>query len=394
MKAIINVQHIYKKYQIGNQQTSYGSLRDSLISGLKNIGRKPKKTHIWALHDINFQLEQGDCLGIIGHNGAGKSTLLKVLSRITPPTKGSITLRGRLASLLEVGTGFHPELSGRENIYLNGAILNMKRREITSKFDEIVAFSGVEKFLDTPLKRYSSGMRLRLAFSVAAHLEPEILLIDEVLAVGDAEFQKKCIGKMDEVSKAGRTILFVSHNLSMVQQLCNKGMLLHNGKASPVSPITEAINLYQNQATNTNQKTLADKGILNILQAHVDLNSLKENNLLFNLNIQALQDHQTFYIDIAVTNQMDDFVLHFPMPQHFEAGIKAGYDPINIQYNIQQHHLINGLYTFTVYIYDKAGEVILWYENFCPFTINRIMTETYRNPLRTSTQAPFNIEIQ
>ena len=198
----------------------------------------------WALKDVNFEIKKGDKVGIIGRNGAGKSTLLKVLSRITEPTTGKIHINGRIASLLEVGTGFHPELTGRENIFLNGAILGMSRAEIKAKFDEIVAFAEVEKFLDTPVKRYSSGMYVRLAFSVAAHLEPEILVVDEVLAVGDAEFQKKCLGKMGEVSEEGRTILFVSHNMEAILGLCNKAILLKNGKISYMGDTEDAIQKY------------------------------------------------------------------------------------------------------------------------------------------------------
>ncbi|MCK4786030.1 MAG: ABC transporter ATP-binding protein, partial [Desulfobacteraceae bacterium] len=198
----------------------------------------------WALKDINLEIQQGDRVGIIGRNGAGKSTLLKILSRITEPTSGRVTIKGRVASLLEVGTGFHPELTGRENVFLNGAILGMSRVEIKKKFDEIVDFSGVEKFLDTPVKRYSSGMYVRLAFAVAAHLEPEILLIDEVLAVGDAEFQKKCIGKMEEVGKGGRTLLFVSHNMGMIKNFCNKGILLFDGELSRCGELNNVVQGY------------------------------------------------------------------------------------------------------------------------------------------------------
>lgn len=233
-KTIIEVKHLSKQYNIGVDRT-YKTFCDSFTSTLKHPlktvkdSRRPNET-FWALKDVNFEVEQGEVVGIIGRNGAGKSTLLKILSRITYPTEGEITMRGRVGSLLEVGTGFHPELTGRENIYFNGAILGMKKKEIDYKFDEIVSFSGVEKFLDTPVKRYSSGMQVRLAFSVAAHLEPEILVVDEVLAVGDAEFQKKCLGKMEDVSKEGRTVLFVSHNMAAVQKLCNKAYLLNNGK--------------------------------------------------------------------------------------------------------------------------------------------------------------------
>jgi lipopolysaccharide transport system ATP-binding protein len=241
---ILEIKDISKKFRISHERLGYLSLRDSIrdfVSG-KN---KTRQEDFWALKDISFNVFPGDSIAIIGKNGAGKSTLLKILSRITPPTSGKIKSRGRIASLLEVGTGFHPELTGRENIYLNGSILGMKRMEINSKFNEIVDFSGVERFLDTPLKHYSSGMQLRLAFAVAAFLEPEILVIDEVLAVGDAEFQKKCIGKMDEVSKSGRTIIFVSHNMNAVSRLCNTGVYLKQGKVAKASAsISELINAY------------------------------------------------------------------------------------------------------------------------------------------------------
>jgi lipopolysaccharide transport system ATP-binding protein len=243
MQPIIQVEGVSKKYRIGTQEP-YGSLRDTIADLFKPGAKKPSK-EFWALRDISFTLNQGDSLGIIGRNGAGKSTLLKILSQITPPTTGKITMNGRVASLLEVGTGFNPELTGRENIYLNGAILGMSRAEINKKFDEIVAFSGVEKFLDTPVKRYSSGMYVRLAFSVAAHLEPEVLIVDEVLAVGDTEFQKKCLDKMDQVTREeGRTILFVSHNLLTVQQLCKKVILLENGKVKHSGEPADVIEKY------------------------------------------------------------------------------------------------------------------------------------------------------
>jgi len=237
MKSIIEVSHLSKKYKYGESQPYY-TLRDILMDVAKNpfrIFRKNqqttnlKKDEFWALKNVSFSVSQGDVVGIIGPNGSGKSTLLKILSRITPPTSGEVILRGRVGSLLEVGTGFQQELTGRENIYLNGAILGMSRREVNRKFDEIVDFSGVEKFLDTPVKHYSSGMYMRLAFAVAAHLESEILLVDEVLAVGDVQFQKKCLGKMSEVSKQGRTVLFVSHNMGAIKQLCKQAILLDAG---------------------------------------------------------------------------------------------------------------------------------------------------------------------
>jgi lipopolysaccharide transport system ATP-binding protein len=228
MKPILEVQHITKQFKIGAKQERYLSLRDAIAKPFRS--KDKNDTTFYALNDVSFDVYPGESVGIIGRNGAGKSTLLKILSKITPPTQGKIICRGRVASLLEVGTGFHPELSGRENIYMNGSILGMRKFEIEKHFDAIVDFSGVEKFLDTPLKRFSSGMQLRLAFAVAAFLEPEILIIDEVLAVGDAAFQTKCLGKMDEVSKSGRTVLFVSHDMNAIEQLCKKVVILEKGQ--------------------------------------------------------------------------------------------------------------------------------------------------------------------
>jgi lipopolysaccharide transport system ATP-binding protein len=254
--TVIRVENLGKKYIIGHQkQERYTALRDVIANGAKSVGgklmkpfgkstSKPTVDEFWALKDVSFEIKQGDRVGIIGRNGAGKSTLLKILSRITEPTYGRISINGRVASLLEVGTGFHPELTGRENIYLNGAILGMSKAEIKRKFDEIVAFAEVEKFLDTPVKRYSSGMYVRLAFAVAAHLEPEILVVDEVLAVGDAQFQKKCLGKMQEVSGEGRTVLFVSHSMPTITSLCNRGILLNAGQISKIGLTSDVVMHY------------------------------------------------------------------------------------------------------------------------------------------------------
>ncbi|MBD1916307.1 MULTISPECIES: ABC transporter ATP-binding protein [Cyanophyceae] len=256
--TVIRVENLGKKYIIGHQQQErYTALRDVLANRAKGItqlfnpkfSKKPSSNleEFWALKDVSFEVKRGDRIGIIGRNGAGKSTLLKILSRITEPTEGRISIKGRVASLLEVGTGFHPELTGRENIYLNGAILGMSKVEIRRNFDEIVAFAEVEKFLDTPVKRYSSGMYVRLAFAVAAHLEPEILVVDEVLAVGDAAFQKKCLGKMEDVAeKDGRTVLFVSHNMAMIQNLCNYIIFLNRGQVQAKGEPNSMIQLYLN----------------------------------------------------------------------------------------------------------------------------------------------------
>lgn len=238
MKPIIKVENLSKQYRIGTRQEAYSTLRDTIAGAVRartklfrRNGDSPVDT-IWALKDVSFEVQPGEVLGIIGKNGAGKSTLLKVLSRITEPTTGRVEVYGRLGSLLEVGTGFHPELTGRENIYLNGSILGITRKEITQKLDEIIAFSEVEKFIDTPVKRYSSGMYVRLAFAVAAHLDPEILILDEVLSVGDAAFQTKCLGKMGDVARRGRTVLFVSHNMHAVRSLCTRSLLLESGRAT------------------------------------------------------------------------------------------------------------------------------------------------------------------
>lgn len=251
-RVIIKVENVGKSYLLRHRQPEkYTALRDVLVDKVKSVvSKKPNdhfvsKEEFWALKDISFDVQQGDRIGIIGKNGAGKSTLLKILSRIVEPTKGRISMSGRVASLLEVGTGFHPELTGRENIFLNGSILGMSKKEISSKFDEIVDFAGVEKFLDTPVKRFSSGMYVRLAFAVAAHLEPEILIVDEVLAVGDAEFQKKCLGKMDQVSKSeGRTVLFVSHNMGAINALCNQAILLDRGNIKAIGKTENITGMY------------------------------------------------------------------------------------------------------------------------------------------------------
>jgi lipopolysaccharide transport system ATP-binding protein len=267
--SIITVENLSKKYRLRHQSTErYSTLRDTLAAKAKSLFRRngtpspprpgrgqgevsksdipapASQEDFWALKDVSFEVKQGEVVGIIGRNGAGKSTLLKILSRITEPTEGRVTLRGRVASLLEVGTGFHPELTGRENIFLNGAILGMSRAEIRKKFDEIVAFAEVEKFLDTPVKRYSSGMYVRLAFAVAAHLEPEILIVDEVLAVGDAQFQKKCLGRMSEVARGGRTVLFVSHNMVALQNLCGSALWLASGELVAAGSPAELVHRY------------------------------------------------------------------------------------------------------------------------------------------------------
>jgi lipopolysaccharide transport system ATP-binding protein len=297
-RPIITAKNISKKYNIVHQQGGYIAMRDVIANiikkpfsflkhKIKKITGKITKEDFWALKDINFEIQKGEAVGIIGPNGSGKSTLLKILTGITPPTTGEIRMHGKVASLLEVGTGFHPELTGRENIFLNGAILGMSKKEIAEKFDAIVEFSGVKKFIDTPVKRYSSGMYVRLGFSVAAHMEPDILLVDEVLAVGDAEFQKKCLGKMDEVTKEqNRTILFVSHNMSAIQNLCKKTILLKDGKIEMFGNTKDVIEKYLNTKENLNKIPLEErkdrKG-----SGEIKIKNIKITNELGNKNIKS-----------------------------------------------------------------------------------------------------------
>ena len=337
MGIVLKTENISKQYRLGS--VGSGSLKDdvhrwwSRLNGkedpLLKVGEKNDRTsssdsnYVWALKNINFEVEQGDILGVIGKNGAGKSTLLKLLSKVTAPTTGSIKVKGRIASLLEVGTGFHPELTGRENIYLNGAILGMRRHEITNKLDEIVAFAGVERYLDTPVKRYSSGMYVRLAFAVAAHLESEILIIDEVLAVGDSEFQQKCLGKIGDISKGdGRTVLFVSHNMAAIKGLCNKGIVLENGELVYSGTQVEASSFYQNRQNLSGKyncfgdinKAIGNEKIKIIsFDVHpfkgdvIDVSSgiifeLRFYNFLININLDATFELRTID-DIAVFHQ-------------------------------------------------------------------------------------------
>lgn len=309
---VIKAENLGKKYIIGHQ-TDHGrylALRDVLMQNARGFWHKTKDLaqgkpiiqgdtleEVWALKDVSFEIQRGEAVGIIGRNGAGKSTLLKVLSRITEPSTGRVTIKGRVASLLEVGTGFHPELSGRENIYLNGAILGMTRQEIKRKFDEIVAFAEVERFLDTPVKRYSSGMYVRLAFAVAAHLEPEILVVDEVLAVGDAVFQKKCLGKMGDVAKEGRTVLFVSHNMDAVIRLCSTSFLLMGGLLQTKGPSSLVVEEYLSNSSVAGQEK----------SMHFDFNSAKDKLIFRSVSLvhQSPETDLTCCIEYEVFSRID-----------------------------------------------------------------------------------------
>jgi lipopolysaccharide transport system ATP-binding protein len=320
-KPIIHVENLSKAYQIGQIGTGTISRDIERFWITKVLGKedpflkigeandrstKGDSDIVWSLKDINFEINQGEAVGIIGKNGAGKSTLLKLLSRVTSPTTGEIKVKGRIASLLEVGTGFHPELSGRENIYLNGAILGMRKKEITRKLDEIIDFSGVERYIDTPVKRYSSGMYVRLAFAVAAHLESEILIVDEVLAVGDAEFQKKCLGKMGEISKGeGRTVLFVSHNMAAVKSLCNKGILLSNGMVNYAGDIDAVVENYLKTSNNVASRnwinsTSPGSDFIKLLEARV-VNENGDTALNFSISEDIVVE---FIYEITKENQL------------------------------------------------------------------------------------------
>lgn len=332
-KVVIKAEHISKQYRLGLVGT--GTVRDDMkrwwynlrgkedpflkIGEANDRSSKGESDYVWSLRDINFEINQGDSVGIIGRNGAGKSTLLKILSQVTQPTTGKIYTKGRIASLLEVGTGFHPEMTGRENIYLNGAILGMRKHEITRKFDEIVAFSGVERYIDTPVKRYSSGMYVRLAFAVAAHLESEILIVDEVLAVGDAEFQKKCLGKMNDVSKGeGRTVLFVSHSMASVKKLCNKGIVLHHGETVFNGNVESAINYYENNLIATDRNLAIEYSdspslpmqikSVNLLNSKLNKLFTTEDELVFEFEFLTRENVEGAYITIDLKDSNDELV--------------------------------------------------------------------------------------
>ncbi len=381
MKPILEVENVAKKFRIQHLAGGYLTLREQM---LKYFQSNNSNEDFWALNDISFKVEPGESLGIIGRNGAGKSTLLKILSRITPPTKGRITTRGRIASLLEVGTGFHPELTGRENIFFNGSLLGMRRREITERFDEIVDFSGTEKFLDTPLKHYSSGMQLRLAFSVAAFLEPEILIIDEVLAVGDAEFQKKCLGKMENVTKSGRTILFVSHQLGIVSQLCRKVILLDKGTLLSEGPPEKIINEYSRLSASTNEYEASEKDskkhyqILSVKSLNKDnekaMSFAHDEPIVVETTLICRQEVRNAYLLVAVNNKNGQRI--FSDEIHLSEDILPLDKAVSAVLTIPKETLTPGNYTFFVAIhipnslgYDVKDQIcpIMVYDNGSAF---------------------------
>jgi lipopolysaccharide transport system ATP-binding protein len=388
MPSIIRVESISKQFIIGHSvDEKYNTLRDavsgkarkifSFPSKTRNNNAQPAKEIFYALKDLNFEVEKGTLLGIIGRNGAGKSTLLKVLSRITEPSAGRISIKGRVASLLEVGTGFHPELTGRENIFLNGAILGMNRTEIRRKFDEIVAFAEVEKFLDTPVKYYSSGMYVRLAFAVAAHLEPEILIVDEVLAVGDAQFQKKCIGKMENVSKnEGRTVLFVSHNMGMLKKLCNKAIYLQKGQLAGEGKVQDIITKYlsvddNNQMEDSDSVIEQPNSFCSVtafrITNRLDVRSVE---FLFSEEIKiqidlVVKDHITHAVfDIRILNAMGDVVAYVYSKENY--SFSPGNNKISVVIN---NNLLPGDYIVNFGIHKNSGQTLYYLESAKRITV-------------------------
>ena len=396
MSTAIKVENLSKKYMVSHQQReSYTTLRDVLGKKVKIIGHKltrpfnsppvndPTQEEFWALRDVGFSINKGDRVGIIGRNGAGKSTLLKILSRITEPTVGKLSIVGRIASLLEVGTGFHPELTGRENIYLNGAILGMSRKEIKSKFDEIVAFAEIERFLDTPVKRYSSGMYVRLAFSVAAHLEPDILIVDEVLAVGDSQFQKKCLGKLDQAGSEGRTVLFVSHNMSAIQHLCKSGIYLDHGRIRHMGPVDEVIEAYINSEEMLSGRTeIFDrkdrKGNGNILFRRISLAKSDGAEVgsfrcgepaVFKLHLSnAMQCHlDKVIIGFGINNSLGTRVATMSSDISGQSLMVAPGDSV-VALRLSELPLVPGQYSYTLFI-SINGEIADWLQNAGTFSV-------------------------
>jgi lipopolysaccharide transport system ATP-binding protein len=393
--AIISIQDLSKRYLIHHESAQagrYKRLSEAMFSKTrsairrlrtKDADERASEEEFWALKDVSFEIQRGDVVGIIGRNGAGKSTLLKILSRITEPTSGRVTLRGRVASLLEVGTGFHPELTGRENIFLNGAILGMSKAEIKGKFDEIVSFAEVERFLDTPVKRYSSGMYVRLAFAVAAHLEQEILVVDEVLAVGDADFQKKCLGKMQEVSQGGRTVLFVSHQMAAVQNLCRTGVLLARGRVVETGPIADIVKHYLTESSHLAELSFEDRkdrqgtGVLRFVSVSLlDSKGTCVTSLccgdpaMIGMSIEIKSDKplRTVRIAIGVDNDLGQRIVvwstHLAREDFPEVGINAH----RIDVFIPRLTLTPGRYGFTLFS-SVNGEISDWLKNAGTFDV-------------------------
>jgi lipopolysaccharide transport system ATP-binding protein len=389
MKPIVRVENLSKQYRLGSRDSAYDTLRESIVEAVRSPfrllrGPNGASNSLWALQDLNFEVAPGEVLGIVGRNGAGKSTLLKVLSRITQPTTGRAELFGRVASLLEVGTGFHPELTGRENIFLNGAVLGMKRVEIDRKFDQIVEFSELEKFLDTPVKRYSSGMYMRLAFAVASHLEPEILVIDEVLAVGDAQFQKKCLGKMSNVATQGRTVLFVSHNMIAVQSLCQRAIWLDQGQVIKEGPASEVVAEYLTSGSANQLEEVWDDVDTAPGNEIARLHSVRV-RLADSGSSDPLTKKTPFVIEIEYWNRLPGARLHLALHLYTEQDVIAfttgnGYDVAGTDaYTaaglfrcvcyVPADLLNTGRHRFVIFVVRDSNSVIYRYESNVSFEI-------------------------
>ena len=380
----IEIEDISKRYEIGNRKA------DSISSAFSNLikgGKDDEKRHFWALKDVSFNVEEGQAVGIIGKNGAGKSTLLKILSRITYPTSGRVKIYGRVSSLLEVGTGFHPELSGRENVYLNGTILGMKRAEVKAKFDEIVDFSGVSKFIDTPIKHYSSGMKVRLAFAVAAHLEPEILIIDEVLAVGDAEFQRKCLGKMQDIATQGRTVLFVSHNMDAVERLTTACAVVADGRLEFIGPTAAAVNSYLYQTDRDlpwSYTNFSERGDFYVRGISVVTNSKDGNarwgeqiSIEFDLMVNQEVKGACFSFQIVNSDHVN-VGYYWLYASDYEIGDSVGERKVTCL--IPKVKLFEGQYWITTWLTDRRGHrMIENLERICSFhvSIDNIVHDEY-----------------
>jgi lipopolysaccharide transport system ATP-binding protein len=395
--TVIRVENLGKKYVIDHQkQERYSTLRDAMANRARALAQKPlqylaqrrtasPQEEFWALKDVSFEIKQGDRVGIIGRNGAGKSTLLKILSRITEPTTGRICINGRVASLLEVGTGFHPELTGRENIYLNGAILGMSKVEIKRKFDEIVDFAEVEKFLDTPVKRYSSGMYVRLAFAVAAHLEPEVLIVDEVLAVGDVQFQKKCLGKMEEVGKEGRTVLFVSHQMAAIENLCQRAVLLEQGRSIAddktkivISKYLERLlgKSYTSLTERTDRKGTGDLQFISVSfqnKQGIGISSLYSGGFvkfIFSYKNNVRKDLRSLHLSVGVNNQMGERIAIFSNNIVGENFLFVPLSTNKVTITVNKLPLMPGRYGLTIYC-TINGVVADWIQNAVFFEVEQ-----------------------
>lgn len=392
----LKAENISKQYRLG--QVGTGTLTHDInrlwhqmrgkedpylkIGEANDRATKGTSEYVWSLRDINFEIEQGDAVGIIGRNGAGKSTLLKLLSKVTKPTTGKISTKGRIASLLEVGTGFHPEMTGRENIFLNGAILGMTRKEINRKFDEIVDFSGVERYIDTPVKRYSSGMYVRLAFAVAAHLESEILIVDEVLAVGDADFQKKCLGKMGDVSKGeGRTVLFVSHNLTAVKTLCNSGLLLEQGKLIYSGGVEESVIEYQKSSltqssylhTGNVESALGNENIRILEFSTAPINgALIDVESGVRVKLRFLNERSAINLDTTFELKTFEEVVVFHVGKLISQNFDSVEGEYSIEFDIPAGMLNAGNYYFKVIFGKNQSEVLYSNENIVSFEVDNV----------------------